>query len=696
MSSGPVPIVGDSVAASAPNIIAFPKAIDLVEVAYQALERQGFTRRSGQEDLSRKIHKALLTNEPLCAEAATGTGKTFAYLIGGILAQEQNGLPLVVSTATVALQEQIFYRDLPTLAEAGLIAPDSFALSKGRNRYFCVSMAREAIDGIPVTRLQPSLFGGFENETQAISFFSRQMWQAWAAGNWNGDRDSWPKLLHEKAWAQVRAERGSCSGNTCPDFHECPFYQDRLRFGKAQILVANHSLVLADLAMRAQGRDPLFPYASYQLLVDEAHHLPEIVRQGGETIFPVRESQETLGKLGIWLNSCQQAGKTTKTLPDLLEAVRKSVLPLRVLAEGLRLQQEGDWFRFAQGKLDHSWSSASRQASGDFQALSDALQEYVRKLRYHKDGATPLLLERAREFLEPLEHTAAGLLRFSERDPVFLEGARWVESGGGDLCLRYAPLQGKDLLTQWLWSSEIRPILVSATLQSLGTFDSFREEAGLPPNTQYHTVPPVLPYRNSVLHCPPLDFWPTNPHYPQHLAKALQRCLDPNEGTLILFNSRQDMLRTISLLPPYLRERCLIQGQNSTHALIEQHRQAIAAGKGSILVGLQSFSEGLDLPGELCTHVVLTRLPFKVPGTPLEEAKREKAGSDWFRKGVLPSTARALVQMAGRLVRRTTDQGRITCLDARLRESSYGSDLLQGLPDFQLDFGPLPGTNAIL
>jgi len=291
---------------------------------------------------------------------------------------------------------------------------------------------------------------------------------------------------------------------------------------------------------------------------------------------------------------------------------------------------------------------------------------------------------------------ATGLVRFAERDPGFLEGARWVESQNGDLRLRYAPLQGKDLLTHWLWSSEIRPILVSATLKSLGTFDAFQEEAGLPPNTQFHTVPPVLPYQNSVLHCPPLDFWPTHPHYPQHLARALQRCLNPEEGTLILFNSRQDMLRTIGLLPLALRERCLIQGQNATHALIEQHRQIIAAGKGSILVGLQSFSEGLDLPGDLCTHVVLTRLPFGVPGTPLEEARKEKIGSEWFRKGVLPTTARALVQMAGRLVRRTTDRGRITCLDARLRESSYGPDLMRGMPDFRLDFSPLPGTDAIL
>ncbi len=683
-------------AASPSKVIAFPQAVDLVEVAYQALERQGFTRRSGQEDLSRKIHKALLANYPLCAEAATGTGKTFAYLIGGILAQEQNGLPLVVSTATVALQEQIFYRDLPTLAQAGLIAPDSFALSKGRNRYFCVNMAREAVEGIQVTRLQPSLFGGFEDEAQATSFFSRQMWQSWTSGEWNGDRDSWPGLLHEKAWAQVRSERETCAGNACPDFHECPFYRDRLRFSRARILVANHNLVLADLALRAQGRDPLFPYGSYQLLVDEAHHLPEIVRQGGEAAFPVRTAQELLGKLGLWLNACQQAGKSTKTLPDLLEAARKALLPLRTLAEGLLLLQEGDWFRFTHGKLDSNWSTPCRQASGDFQALAEALQDYARKLRYQKDGTVPLLLERAREFLEPIENMATGLVRFAERDPGFLEGARWVESQNGDLRLRYAPLQGKDLLTHWLWSSEIRPILVSATLKSLGTFDAFQEEAGLPPNTQFHTVPPVLPYQNSVLHCPPLDFWPTHPHYPQHLARALQRCLNPEEGTLILFNSRQDMLRTIGLLPLALRERCLIQGQNATHALIEQHRQIIAAGKGSILVGLQSFSEGLDLPGDLCTHVVLTRLPFGVPGTPLEEARKEKIGSEWFRKGVLPTTARALVQMAGRLVRRTTDRGRITCLDARLRESSYGPDLMRGMPDFRLDFSPLPGTDAIL
>lgn len=682
--------------AAAQNIVAFPRSIDTVDIAYQALERKGFTRRKGQEDLSRQILNALLANEPLCAEAATGTGKTFAYLIGGILAQEQNGLPLVVSTATVALQEQIFYRDLPTLEEAGLVTPGSYVLSKGRNRYLCPQIARDFAEGHTTLLLQPSLFGGFEDPNATAGFFARQMWKAWEAGDWHGDRDSWSKLLEPRAWTRIQADRGSCQGNTCPDFHECPFYRDRLQFHDARILVANHSLVLADLELRAKGLEPLFPYASYQLLVDESHHLPEIVRQGGEATLPVRQAQARLGELGTWLNSCQQAGRSTQSLRPLLEAARKSLLPVRVLAENLLLQPGGDWFRFPKGKLDAHWSPVCRRASGDLMALSEALQEYVRKLRYQKDGIIPLLLEKARLFLEPLEKAATGLVRFSERDPAFQEGVRWVEADPNDLLLRYAPLHGKDLLLQWLWISEIRPVLVSATLQSLGSFDAFQEESGLPPNTRYWTVPPVLPYQHSVFHCPPLTFRPTDRDYAKNLTANLIQCLDPREGTLVLFTNRQVMENTVGLLPPELRELCLVQGRNTTRALVDQHGRAIAAGRGSILVGLQSFSEGLDLPGKLCTHVVLTRLPFAVPTTPLEEARREWLGGEWFQKSMLPKTARSLVQMAGRLVRRHNDRGRITCLDVRLREAAYGPALLKGLPNFQLDFSGLPHDGAIL
>ncbi len=658
----------------------YPQPTDGVDIAYTAMTRSGFQRRPGQENLSRQIRDAFVGERPFCAEAATGTGKTLAYLIGALEARRSTGLPIVISTATVALQEQIYRKDLPALADAGLLSHTSFVLTKGRGRYFCPVNARAAQSG-NVNPLQMGLLEDFGDATAEADREVQGMLKVWDTGGWDGDKDSWRGRLPHLAWPLVQATRETCGGARCPEFADCPFYRDRLRMERAEILVANHSLVLADLRMRAEGIDPLFPFDSYQLVFDEAHHLPAIAQETGAGNASVTAAETLFRELKVWLTRCQDSGFRVAELLPLRTAAAKEVLKLEMQAEQQALEQ-AEWYRFPHGLLPSAWQTPAQSGADACGELLQALDELKTKMKRRSDPAALSLISQGRGYLEPLRQLHQGLVRFAGLDPLYPHCARWVEKTQEGNSLRTTPLDGAGVLQSLLWASNIRVVMVSATLQVLGDFSAFSESAALPPDTQFAVVPPVLPYHLSELRLPRLPFMPNDPGYADMLIQELSESVDPGAGTLVLFTNDKLMRSTADGLPETLRKICLVQGRGAVPALLDRHRKRIQAGQGSVLFGLQSFSEGLDLPGDLCTHVIITRLPFAFPDTPLEHARKEALGKDYFRKAVLPETARRLNQSAGRLVRLETDRGKITVLDQRLRLPGYGADLLRGLPPF--------------
>ncbi|MHB1666051.1 MAG: helicase C-terminal domain-containing protein [Thiomonas sp.] len=643
----------------------------------------GFQRRSGQEDLSRRIRDALRSGRVLCAEAATGTGKTFAYLIGALEAQAENGLPIVISTATVALQEQIYRKDVPALVDAGLVSAGSFVLSKGRGRYFCPQMTRHGLTG-SAAPVQLGLMDGFEDAEADAMREAETMLEAWDQGQWDGDRDSWKGRFPRKTWPLVQASRETCSGKRCPEFGDCPFYRDRMRLEKARIVVANHSLVLADLKMRAEGVEPLFPFVEYLLVFDEAHHLPDIARDSGAGIAAVSAAESTLGQVNTWLHQAQEAGHRITEAVTPRRDTAKYCLRLESLAEQSSITPE-NWLRFRQGTVPAPWKPLATDAAVACGAFLTALGEIQGKMKNRKDPATLTLLNRGRVLTGEVQRLHQGLVRFAGLDPALPACARWVErhpEDGYRFCA--TPLEGAGVLQALAWAGGVRVVLMSATLRALGGFEAFAESAGLPGDTRFEVVPPVLPYHRSQFHLPPLPASPGDSGYPDMLVSELSRRLDPAEGSLVLFTNDRLMRWVAEQLPEPLRKRCLVQGRGAAPALLQRHKERIEAGQGSVLFGLQTFSEGLDLPGNLCTHVILTRLPFAFPATPLEEARQEAIGASYFRKVALPGAARRLVQAAGRLVRRDTDRGRITCLDLRLRDTDYGRAMLKDLPPFEM------------
>jgi ATP-dependent DNA helicase DinG len=658
-----------------------------IDIKYSALEREGFQRRAGQEELSQKVRNALVVGKTICAEAATGTGKTFAYIIGALAAQEDNSLPIVISTATVALQEQIYRKDLPALQAAGIPGVAKPVLSKGRGRYFCSAQARNNLADVP-DMVQIGLFDPGESDVEARQLAGKML-DAFDRKEWDGDRDNWKGRFPQKIWPLLRADRETCAGHTCPEFHDCPFYLDRIRLEGASIVVANHALTLSDLRLRAEGQTPVFPFDEYMLIVDEAHHLPEVAREQGRGEARVSTSPQLFQKLAQWVQMVRDSGiSVDPAWAPAQSSALQSCMRLETLAETLNLEL-GDWHRFVQGEtLSKDWIQTLETALKSVEDLGGMVDSIDKKLRQkmHSGKGNPTV-SLGKGVIRDLRSLQQGLHRFLQKDSYLGETARWVarEPGAGYvLCSK--PLSGDTLLSLLVWSQNVRSVLVSATLRAMGNFQAYAEAAGLPVDTDYHVVPPLLPYENSRLILPRLPYSPNEPEYEEALPNWLERVIDPKEGTLVLFTNERLMRETVDRLPESLRKRCLVQGKGATPALLDIHRNRIQVGQGSILIGLQSFSEGLDLPGDLCSHVVLTRIPFGYPADPVEQARAERLGSDYFRKVALPETSRRLVQSVGRLIRRESDQGRITCLDRRLRDTWYGQALLKDLPPFKVQY----------
>lgn len=673
--------------------------------------RPGFRQRPEQNELATAIYDAMLAGAPICAEAPTGTGKSLAYLIGAVAAAQElqrrapqaTPLPVVVSTNTATLQSQIVDKDIQVVADIGLINPDHVALAKGRGRYFCPLMAQKTAK-IPLrpTVRQSDLFGMAEDDMDPSLPGDRRealhLFNVWKSGAWSGVSDDWNGKL-PPIWREVRASTETCIGSRCWAYATvCPFFEARRQLGLAQVIVANHDLVLADLDLR-QGDEPgIFPFDDYMLVLDEAHNLPAKAIEQAKRRGLLLEPRYWLNTLPGFAEACSQI--------DMLHSFFESDAWYHQLSSRAMSRQLGDLFRQLEqrfGRLEveyvrlpNLWpefvealQDTARKGWGmlaQLRAVRTALENLTRG---NIDGAAALLAECTR-LMGRMENLLTAYKAFANGElPV-----RWIEFRRDklgtvvDFALCTAPLEGAEVLKQILWPRLNRVALVSATLMVLGDFAYFRRKAGLPPRTRYAALPHIFPYAESQLELGGFESAPPggpafSPEaYETELAQWLTQNVDPRAATLVLFTSYRTMNAVIGRLPPAMQERILKQERGVSKHAIDLHRSRIDAGEGSILMGTESFAEGLDLAGEYCTHLVITRLPFERPDNPVAEARKELAGDAHFVSNILPEATRKLVQSVGRLIRRETDRGRVSLLDNRVWRTQYGNQMLESLPPF--------------
>lgn len=683
-----------------------------IQEAYRAwLEARGFRARRGQREMIAHIARTCVGEPPRLAaiEAGTGTGKTVAYCLAAIPIAQALEKTLVIASATVALQEQIVERDLPDLAE-GSGLDFNFVLAKGRGRYLCVKRLDQILNGGKQQEL-----GLSDASVVDHSLVWRQMMRDFGDGSWNGELDTWEAGVEDAAWRSVTTDHRGCANRKCGFYAQCPFFKARHALGDADVIVANHDLLLADYAF---GGGVVLPAPESSILViDEAHHLPDKTQRHfalsarlAATAVWGDQVNALAGTLALRMGRPAVLERMAKGLVAECDALKAGMETLGVVAAQLPFAERfrgGDSptevCRFPHGQVDPGLVEAAGLAAAPLARINAALVEMQELLRKAMDGGLdwPNPIE-AEDWLAPVgqaEARAAAVRALLEdyaqaSDGAAAQGrmARWASRSEQDLELVSAPIEPGQLLGEHLWSRCHAAVATSATLTALGRFDRFFERAGLDEARGVSISSPFDYPSIAVLSVPQMDADPKDvAGHTAEVAGLLPELLTLEPSALVLFTSWRQMNQVRDALTGHaVMDAAQFQGERSKQAMLKRHLRRVDAGEPSYLMGLASFAEGVDLPGDYCRHVIVVKLPFAVPDDPVDQAIAELAqsqGRNPFMEITVPDAALKLVQACGRLIRDDSDHGRITLLDKRVLTKRYGQALLDSLPPFRREFG---------
>ncbi len=701
---------------------------DRIRDAYNAIvERKSLTPRWGQRQMIAEIANTLARISPsgsggddgpaVCViEAGTGTGKTIAYAVAAIPLAQALDKRLVVATATVALQEQFVHKDLPDIRDASGL-DFSFALAKGRRRYVCLSkLDRLLAQGQGENELLPLYPDEMEApaRSEALPVYT-SMLEALGRGQWDGDRDNWPESIAEDIWYGATTDHAQCSGRRCPNISQCSFYRARDELQSADIIVTNHDLALSDLAL---GGGAILSAPEDSIYVfDEGHHLPDKALSHfasfcrlHTTISWLQESGKLLAQAAPVLAAVDGLQRPLQALPGLLDEAADSLRVAEQLVAGLFEQAEPDndrddqILRLEHGLVPPELIPVAAAVAGYFKKLGGELARMEARLENAlEDDFTGL----DKTDIETWHINIGGMLARAESNLALWREyavtgenespprARWITllNSGGQFGfeLRCSPVLAADILEECLWSRAAGVIVTSATITALNSFERFILHSGAPREGNYKVVASPFDYANAVFSVPAMDCDPGDAQaHTDALVALLPEVLDPAEGSLVLFSSRRQMLDVYQGVSAEFGERLLMQGDYSKQEILRRHREAIDAGRGSVIFGLASFAEGVDLPGDYCRHVVIAKIPFAVPDSPLEAALAEwveAQGRNAFMEISVPDAALRLVQASGRLLRTEQDTGRVTLMDRRILTRRYGRAILDSLPPFRRELG---------
>ncbi|HEY7775925.1 MAG TPA: ATP-dependent DNA helicase DinG, partial [Kineobactrum sp.] len=569
-------------------------------------------------------------------EAGTGTGKTIAYAVTAIPLAQALGKRLVVATATVALQEQFVNKDLPDIRHhSGL--EFSYTLAKGRRRYVCLSKLDRLLTGAGGGDILPLYPDEFQapQAAEALPVYS-SMVEALGRGEWDGDREQWPGQVPEEIWAGATTDHSQCSGRRCPNIGQCSFFRARDELQYADVIVANHDLVLADLALGG-GAILSAPEDSIYIF-DEGHHLPDKALSHFSSFCRLhttgqwlQDSRKLLVQAAPALAPLTELRRTLESLPGIMDETQAALQVAEQAVATLFAERppgsgRGDdqQLRFPHGLVPPVLQPLAVGLVTQFQQLSGGLGRVEKRLEEALEEDDTGI---DKSELETWHLTLGGLLGRAEATlalwleyAVTGEGevppkARWItllDSGGQfGFDLRCSPILAADILQEFLWSRAAGVVITSATVTALNSFERFILHSGVPREANFKVVTSPFDYSRATLQVPAMSCDPGDAEaHTAELVAQLPQLLDHTEASLVLFSSRRQMQEVYQGLRGALGDLILIQGDGSKQEILRQHREAIDAGRGSIIFGLASFAEGVDLPGDYCRHVVIAKIPF--------------------------------------------------------------------------------------
>jgi ATP-dependent DNA helicase DinG len=588
---------------------------------------EDFEPRPEQAALAAAVADALAAREHLLAEAGTGIGKSLAYVLPAL----ESGQRVVVATATKALQEQLLTKDVP-LAAAALGRDVRVALLKGRQNYLC----RRAVHGFEL--LGAALF---DRPADAAAF---ERLQGWIAATETGDRAELEHEPPEPVWSELAVGADRCVGRRCEYVGSCFSETARGRAGEAELVIANHALYFADVGLRGRTDAPGVLPEHDAVVFDEAHRLEE--------------------SAATWLGGRISGGTVQRLLRDADRACREAGIPApaRAMDQVERAARE-----LLRAVVPPAGRRRLREVpSAPTLALAAAVARLAEALAGSRDEVDAVAKRALR--------LADGVGRLVEVDA--LEQVVWAEPDA----LVWAPVDVSAHLAELLWEDGPTAVLVSATLRSGETFSYVRERLGLAHARELALGSP-FDYRSQAILYAPRDL--PDPR----TSGALERVADEtvalcgcSGGRALVLTSSYHALRSLAeRIRARLPYTVLVQGEAPRERLLERFREDVS----SVLVATATFWQGVDVPGEALSLVVIDKLPFAAPGDPLVEARCERVsalGGDWFREYLLPAAVLQLRQGVGRLIRSHGDRGVLAILDPRLRTSPYGRAFLEALP----------------
>ncbi|WP_313209536.1 ATP-dependent DNA helicase DinG [Stenotrophomonas sp.] len=679
--------------------------------AYAKLQANtpGFSTRRSQSQMIGVVSRALSHSGGVgVVEAPTGVGKSLGYLTAGVPIALATKKKLVISTGTVALQSQLVERDIPNFLKATGIEA-TVALAKGRTRYLCTRNAAEAHgDGA-----QEGMFDDeqplFDRPLAPIEMdLAQSLSKAFLEGRWNGDLDNAPETISNTLRSRITTPASGCAGRKCAYSAQCAVLRSRNTVREAQIVVTNHALLLSALSIGESdnGQPLIAPPSDMLLVLDEGHHIGNVAIDQGAASLALDEMAKRTGRLQVLIAASYRAvdkDKLGNLLPnEAIEAAAKVSKQLKAFRDVIDRSwrpdpsaQEPMW-RAPNGRLPDIWMQDIEAIADDTRALFNWAHAALTQVAKGKpeDAARERLqrnLGMALEMIEQQHNLWTGWRREDKEGQP--PTARWITlSRDGDLILHGSPVSAANVLRKLLWDEVDSVVMTSATLTGGGDFQALAIDNGIPAEAEMVSLasPFDLPNQAQLI----VPAFPVTPDdkegHPKEIAKYLVKELDWGKGSIVLFTSRWKMEKVAELMPAAQRKQVLVQGETAKQKMIDEHLRRTSAGEGSVLFGLNSFGEGLDLPGEACTTVVITQVPFAVPTDPQTSTLSEwfeSRGLNAFNLIAIPHALRTLTQFSGRLIRTSTDTGRVIILDSRLLTRRYGKRIIDSLPPFKRVIG---------
>ncbi len=602
----------------------------------------GFSWRRQQQEMAEAVASCIELGGRLIAEAGTGTGKTFAYLVPALL----SGAKVIISTGTKNLQDQLFIKDLPLLREA-MASPASVALLKGRANYLCLH------------RMENALLDA-RGHRREVARHLRQV-QEWSLTTRSGDIAELSSLPEDSAvWPLITSTGDNCLGSECPSFSKCHLVEARKRAQEADIVVINHHLLCADFSIKDEGFGELLPAAD-AYIIDEAHQLPDVA----SNFFGV--SVGTRQFLELARDSRAEYVREAGDLPKILEQID-------------HLEKAARDFRLAFGKDGQRGAWEEVAANAD---VVNALDYLLKEL----EGLHGMLksIEGRGKGLDSCMSRARALMdemaQITEPDNPE-EQVRWFEVHTQSVRLHSTPLDVAGLFQGQMACHPAAWIFTSATLAVGESFSHFQQQLGLHQAETARWDSP-FDYQEQALWFVPKGLpEPSAPNYTEKVMELALPLVEASQGrAFLLFTSYRALHLAADWLDGRLDYPLLVQGSAPKTELLRRFTEQ----GNAVLLGTSSFWEGVDVRGDALSLVIIDKLPFASPGDPVLKARLDamrKAGGNPFMEYQVPQAAIALKQGAGRLIRDVTDKGVLVLCDPRLLRKNYGHTFLDAMPDF--------------